>query len=192
MPTIEKTIEKINSFAELPSGWRFGEGGAISAGKISFAVNLILYAENLGITRANAFAGSDLELLISFYFENKSIDLTFEADGSITFAADCDGEQVGFQENLTLKDAYDKIWQFQNQTTSESFIQRTTTRKAESFQALHSNLRLTAVSRSSIRTVPKKQVAQYASTLPNSTQIRRPYPKSIGTSQRTEFRRRVS
>jgi hypothetical protein len=135
VPTIKKTIEKVEGFANLSKGWRFGKGDAIDQEKRFFAVRLLEYASQYEITRANVFALADGGLLISFYIGKHTLDLTLEADGTLTTAEDFEDEQVSFLDKLCLTDAYDKIWEF-NQNTLESSIQTTTNQNSEDLRVL--------------------------------------------------------
>lgn len=184
MPNIIDTIKKIKDFVKLPSGWRFGEGGAISDEKIDFAERLVRYAEENGISRANAFAGADGEVLVSFYIDNYTIDLTLEADGSITFAKDFEDEQITFIPNLRSNDAYEKIWEFSQkiQNTSESFTHATMTQKQENLKVWLSSHRLqTKVSPLLKQTVRLRVASQYVSTSQDFIKIKPEFQKSTGT-----------
>ena len=97
------TIKKVENFANLDNGWRFGKGMPISAKNISLAKRLLKYGDAYGIERFNAFAGEEGELMVSFYYLEKSIDLTLEVSGSVTFAEDEEDEQIDFIPNLTMR-----------------------------------------------------------------------------------------
>lgn len=194
MPTISETIKKIEDFGNLPEGWRFGRGGAISQEKISEAISIMECAEAQDIVRANAFAGEDGELLLSFYIDDCAIDLTLESDGSLTYAEDKGNEQIKFVENLVLDDAYDLICQFSlNLNTFESFTQEITIQKAVSLKASLSNhpLRIKE-SRLSRPLVRSRIVRVYASTLPRSIQTKQGFPKSTGIYLTRQSRRSVA
>lgn len=194
MPSITDTIRKIRSFAHLPKGWRFGEGDSISEEKIKSAVRLVEDAESVGILRANAFAGGEGELLVSFYIGDDSIEITLEADGSVTFAEDCGDEQIDFIENLRLDEAYDKIWEFSEQivATSESYIPKTTTLKPAHLRVSVSNLLPMAGLASSRRNVRRQPARQSANTLENFIKIKPAFQKSTGAFQPKTFRPRAA
>ncbi len=185
MPNITETIRKIRNFAHLPKGWRFGEGDFISEEKIKSAVRLVEDAESVGISRANAFAGGEGELLVSFYIGDDSIEVTLETDGGITFAEDCGNEQIDFIENLRLDEAYDKIWEFSERivVTSELYTPETTTLKPAHLRASVSSRPLTAGLVSSTGNVLRQPARQYANILENSIKIKPASQKSTGASQ---------
>lgn len=194
MPNITDTIRKIRGFAHLPKGWRFGEGDSISEEKIRSAVRLVENAESVGILRANAFAGGEGELLVSFYIGDDSIEITLEADGNITFAEDCGDEQIDFIENLRLDEAYDKIWQFSERivATSELYTLKITTLKPAHLRASVLSRLLTAGLASSRRNVRRQLAGQYANTLENSIKIKPASQKSTGASQTKISRTRAA
>ena len=194
MPNITDTIRKLRSFEHLPKGWRFGEGDSISKEKIKSAVRLVEDAESVGILRANAFAGGEGELLISFYIGDDSIEITLEADGSITLAEDCGNEQIDFIENLRPDEAYDKIWEFSERivATSELYTPKTTTLKPAHLRASVSNRPLMAGLASFRRNVRRQPVKQSADTLENSIRIKPASQKSTGASQPKTFRARAA
>ena len=167
MPTIQQTIKKVNGFAHLPDGWRFGEGSAIAEDKILQAERLLNYAEQKGISRTNGFAQTDGGLLVSFYIDNHTLDLTLESDGSLTIAEDFEDEQIDYVENLEFRDAYDRICQFSEnlENVFESFTQTTTTANVEDLKVqLSPRRQRTTASPYSIRTVRQKVEEQSAST----------------------------
>jgi hypothetical protein len=194
MPNINQTVQKIENFAHLPYGWRFGEGLPISRDKINAAILLVEHAESQGITRANAFAGAEGELSISFYVGENSIELVLEADGSITFAEDRKGEQINFVENLSLEDAYDKIWTFSNpsQNTLELSIHEIITRKQGNSTASLLDRRRMGEYRSSKEVVRYIQARASATTSHNITQIRPERQKSTGIFHQKVSRQAVA
>ena len=175
MPNISDTITKLKSFASLPQGWRFGEGGPISSDAITLGVNWVKYAESVGITRANAFAGPDLEIAVTFYRDDRSIEITLESDRSITFAEDCGDEQLTFVENLGLEQVINKIWAFQfpHQIFVEYSIRETTIpRAAGSLVSRSRTLPTAAGSPSLTSNVPIPKVEKSANTSQSITETK--------------------
>lgn len=175
MPTINQTIKKIHNFANLPQGWRFGEGDAIAENKRMFAVRLIEYAGENGIERMNAFALVDGGILVSFYVGDYALDLTIEANESLTYAEDYKDEQLDFTEHLCLDNAYNKIWQFSQriQNISESSIQTSMSQNSADLRVppLPRRQRTTAYpsSRETVRlNAVKRSADTYQYTIPNS------------------------
>lgn len=137
MPIIQETIQKVREFAELPEGWHFGEGMPLSQARIDFAVTLLEFAEQFDVQRANAFPGIAGQVEITFYNENRMLEITLEADDSITIAEDKGREQVYFEENRSRSDAFRKIEEFSRDIcpTSDLFIENTMTLNVRISQA---------------------------------------------------------
>ena len=182
MPDLARTIKKVANFANLETGWRFGKGGPISAQKIEFAKRLLEYGNAYGIERFNVFAGEEGELMVSFYYLEKSVDLTLETNKSVTFAEDEGDEQIAFTPNLTPADSYEKIWQFA-QLTQELFTQKTMTMKEADSKAYLSNLRQMAVSPSLTRNVVLRQAGQSVHILPDTMTRAQAIPQFTGKFQ---------
>ncbi len=184
MPNISTTIRKIESFATLPVGWRFGKGLPVTNFNIEIGKLFLQYGFDFGIERFNAFAGDSGEVMISFYFADHNIDLTFEVNHTVTFEENIGDEQVQFLDNLNIKDAFDKICQF-TQSISESSIQETTTLSKEDSRVSPSNLpHQTAASPSLKYNVVLMQAGQSANTSASSTTRSRAIRQYIGRSRR--------
>jgi len=112
MPTIRETIQKVRDFAELPEGWHFGEGLPPSQGRIGQAIGFLEYAQFSDLERANAFPGINGQVEVTFYRADRMLEITIEADDSITIAEDRDREQISLEENLSQSDAYQRLEEF--------------------------------------------------------------------------------
>lgn len=187
MPNLSNTIKKVENFANLAIGWRFGKGLPIDFGKIETAKDLLEVGDAQGIKRFNAFAGDEGELMISFYYLDKTIDLTLNNDGSITFAEDVEDEQIDFIPNLNYDDAIEKICQFA-QNTQEPFTQMTMTLKKEDLRAYRSNPRQTVGASLFLkRFVELKRARQSADTSKHTTMQELGIPQYTGKSQVMTF-----
>lgn len=123
------TLLKLKSFRHLPEGWHFGSGGPLQANVISEAertYNLLIF---LGLTRTNAFAGSDGEAQVVAYHRNHVVSITVEANLSFTVDHEVDGNSVDYDDGLNfdnvktkLREIAERIW-----STSGSSIRPTTT-----------------------------------------------------------------
>src|SRR6266542_209927 len=107
MPTIQETIQKIREFADLLNGWHFGEGAPFSQQRVEQAILFVNYGRLLGVTRANAFPGVRGEIEIRFYEDERMLEITIEADNSLTIAEDGDHIQMAFDEGLSATHAYE-------------------------------------------------------------------------------------
>jgi hypothetical protein len=120
MPTIQETIKKVREFGDLAEGWHFGGGVTPSADRIAEAVHFLTLAEYLGANRSNAFPGASGQVEITFYGEDRMLEITFEADGSLTVAEDQSNEQVFFLDNITRGDAFKRLWEFTHNVWASS------------------------------------------------------------------------
>lgn len=130
MPTVQETIQKAREFIALPAGWHFGEGVPPSQARISQAIHFLEFAEQYDISRANAFPGVRGQVEVTFYDANRMLEITIEADDTITIAEDRDREQIYFAENRSRVDAYRKLEEFSQDIwpSSDLFIGNTMTR----------------------------------------------------------------
>ncbi len=124
MPTIRETINKVEEFAELPEGWHFGEGLPPTQERIGQAVAFLEYANFSNLERANAFPGVRGQIEVTFYNADRMLEITIEADDSVTIAEDKGNEQVSFEENLSKYDAYQRLDEFSQSiwVSSDHFI----------------------------------------------------------------------
>jgi hypothetical protein len=109
MPTIQQTIQKVREFAELPNGWHFGDGMAPPQPRIDKAILIISRARLLGLERANAFPGVDGQIEVTFYDDGRMLEITIEADNSLTIAEDENDIQVGFSEAVSTPQLYERL-----------------------------------------------------------------------------------
>jgi hypothetical protein len=124
MPTVEQTIQKVRGFSNLPEGWHFNEGVPPTLERVERAIRFLAYAELNRLSRANAFPGTSGQIEVTFYLDTRMLEITLEADDSITIAEDVGDEQFYFEENLFTYDAYRKIEEFSQEIwlSSDLFI----------------------------------------------------------------------
>lgn len=139
MPSFEQTTQLVEQFRELPIGWRFGRGMPISDVLISRAKNLLMQGSENGLDRFNAFAGDDGEVMVSFYVDDRILDITLNNnDTCIVVEEDYNREEVQFLEDASLQTALRALWNFSLNTTELS-IPETGTWKVEDSQGLALN-----------------------------------------------------
>lgn len=196
MPSIKETINKVESFNMLQKGWHFGDGDAISDDYVKIGTIFLQFAELLGIQKANAFPGENGELQITFYQNNKFLEITIEADRKITVAEDVNDKNVSYEENLNLTEVIEKlkIWGTHraNRTTSEQYTVNTMTRTENAFQVWRSANRLTAEFQLSRRSAPSKRAEQFVIISDDTIQNRLESHLFSGKSQETIYRRSVN
>ncbi len=105
--------KKIKSFGELEDGWDFGTGRASPPEVINKAVEIYNLSETYGI-EANAFPGTDGEIMFAIYPESHYLEFTFELDDSVTFYREKDDQEICYQEGLSFEDAKTKIGEFEH------------------------------------------------------------------------------
>jgi hypothetical protein len=182
MPTIAETIRKINEFAELPNGWHFGEGVPPSQDARRRAISFVSAANALGIKRANAFPGASGQVQVTFYHDDRMLELTLEEGGAVTIAEDEGSRQIEFKEGASQADAYASLWKF-GQTLWDSLessivstmIQSVTTSLVRLLTSPATNL-----SPLSIENVLLKRAVESANTFRHSIASRPANPLSFG------------
>ena len=77
----EQTASKIRSFRNLPRGWHYGQGIAISRDIVEKALSIHSFMLTLGFADTNTFPGVGGEILLTFYYNNHCIEVTIEPNG---------------------------------------------------------------------------------------------------------------
>ncbi len=109
MPTIQEAVTKVREFANLPDGWHFGDGVAPPLDRIERAVHLIRRGSLLGLKRANAFPGVNGQVEVTFYDDDRMLEITIETDGSLTVAENKSNRQLSLSEGLSASHAYERL-----------------------------------------------------------------------------------
>ncbi len=132
MPTYIQTKRYIESLADLPIGWHYGQGVAPSGDFIQHASLLLDHADSLGFDRFNAFPGIDGELQLTIYDGANFYALTIEPDSGITVLHRQNREEIFYQENLNFMSTLIKLEDFAFEIchTLDTFTQSTLTPKA--------------------------------------------------------------
>jgi|SRR5208282_5323770 len=138
-----KTLEKIISFQNLPTGWHFGEGGPVQLPVIQRAIKLYWSIVLQGIVRTDAFAGADGEILLTAYHGDHYFGVVIEQDGKMTFRHEFKDEELKYIEvdrlseiEKAIGEAAGVIWR----TTSDFFIQTTSSVSAIGLTSYHSSV----------------------------------------------------
>lgn len=140
-----ETIAKIQSFAKLPSGWHYGQGGSPSRQAISDAVVWSNILTGLGFSRTDAFPGASGEILITAYHGAHQIDIIVEADLTISLTHEYNDEErsagvhhVSVQEAIqVLGKIVGEIW-----STSDFYTPGTSTQTRINLPALPSEMEM--------------------------------------------------
>ncbi len=137
MPTINQTINKIYQFAELPTGWHYGDGGPIDQKMIERAHEFLLTASGLDIDEVNAFPGIDGQIELIIYNGNLTTAFVFEEDNTVSVTEESKCEIISDVYGLTCLEAEERLWKLsqKNQTISDSFISSYGTAEIRSLEA---------------------------------------------------------
>ncbi|MCA1622794.1 MAG: hypothetical protein LC778_03180 [Acidobacteria bacterium] len=73
MPTINQTIRKINSFAQLPKGWHYGDGKPITQEMIEQAIEFLLTAEEQNIDDISITKESKGQIIWDIYEQSYEV-----------------------------------------------------------------------------------------------------------------------
>jgi hypothetical protein len=193
MPNILETFDLIDSLAELPEGWNFGEGVAACSISLQQSQDVLRFAFDLGHKEADAFPGIDGEIQVCFYNEDDTLEITSEIDGTVSITVEKNDETVLFREKVAFTDAikilkdftYNKCRSYVLSTSASTIIG-----KRSGYQVWHLDpQQQTKASPLSIKSVPSKQQKIYASTLRSSTLRLRELPLSSGKYQVSKFPR---
>jgi hypothetical protein len=128
-PIPTRTLDKIKSFTKLRRGWHYGRGGPISREILDIAADLHGHLMMIGLTRTDAFAGADGEVLLTAYHNDHYVGVTIESKDKIAVRHEGGDRDVSFVEELNVRKAKNEllrivrgIW-----TMSVSYTQRIST-----------------------------------------------------------------
>jgi hypothetical protein len=135
---------KIDSFAHLPIGWRYGEGGPISEPVRKAALLFHRRAANLGFTETDVAPGASGAIAFAIVFKGHFLEFVIQPDLSVDFWHDVNGEEVTSVEGLTLDQALTRLLEFANRrwNSSDSSTRTTSTQDLTDSQARHLKIRL--------------------------------------------------
>ena len=99
------TASKIKSFACLPHGWRFDEGGPIAAREIASALKWVEFLAECGVTEADASPGESGSILLAAFISGKYTQIVFEPTGDFTVSRYLRPERALYRSNLSETEA---------------------------------------------------------------------------------------
>jgi hypothetical protein len=103
-----RVLDEIRSFASLPVGWDYGNGGPIP----EYAINKALYWAELFSLKGldiNAGPGTDGEVAVSGKLGDSRIEIVIEPDDTITVIFDFKGTRVSYEPRVPIQEAQDRI-----------------------------------------------------------------------------------
>lgn len=96
---------KIESFAHLREGWRYGEGGPVSLATIYYALEWRKFLSLHGATKIAAVPGAGREIVIAATIGGEYTEIIIEPDGTVTVIRDqCDREEI-YKSDLSMTQA---------------------------------------------------------------------------------------
>lgn len=118
MPTIQQTINKIQTFGKLPEGWHYGEGVSANIETIKIARYFLVKATLWGLKEADAFPGIDGQIEVTLYSGNKTLSVMFEIDNTVSIVEEINNEIIWDDYEQPYKVAEQKLWELsqENQT----------------------------------------------------------------------------
>ncbi|WP_372906741.1 hypothetical protein [Rhodohalobacter sp.] len=136
----EDVLAKLNEFADLEDGWSYGEGKPIDADVIEKAKTLFKIG-NYFLSDADVFPGTNGQILLVFYVDERCIEFTINEDLSVDVAVEhgigYDFEVTYEKRNISLREAERVINKF-NMTewkSSDLFITNTMIADVKDFEA---------------------------------------------------------
>jgi hypothetical protein len=108
------TEDKILNFADVVSGWHFGEGASISASAIRDAMKLHNNFLMYGFYETDAFPGLAGEVRVTAYHGNQYFEFTREINGEWSYIYELDGAIEHELDGLTMEQAEETVKKVSN------------------------------------------------------------------------------
>ena len=166
MANIIATLDLIDTFAEFPRGWSYGEGVPASSISVAQIKDLVRFAYDSGIREFEAFPGLSGEVQVCFYIDDDTLEITAETGGLLTIVVEKQDEIVLRKENASFREGVKFIKEFAENkchsyapSTSESI----TIEKRSGYQVWLSDRPRTAASQSFSRNAFRTQVSNSVS-----------------------------
>lgn len=102
MPTIDETKVKLSGFADLETGWHFGEGVSPKSDIIASALTILEKLSSVGIERVNAFPGIAGEVRVTAYLADDYYEFTVEKNGTVSHVYERSDVEMESSEGLSL------------------------------------------------------------------------------------------
>jgi hypothetical protein len=130
---LRSTENKINSFANLPDGWDYGDGGSIPKHTRDTAIAWDRLLQTQGFIETDAFPGADGEIVVAVGIGEHYFEVIIEPDDTISLAYDFRRKQVSYRPNMTSMEAVQAILELTGQICGVSgyYTQINTTKNRE-------------------------------------------------------------
>lgn len=169
---LSATKEKILRFANVETGWHYGEGVAISENSLGLGLAILDKLILMGFTETDAFPGVRGDIQITAYDLPDFYEFNIELDGTFTIVHERNGEELSYDASLSLRAALQKIdeFAFKKCDYSDSSILHASTADAEGLPVMLSETHQTAAeSQLWIAPAPNGRQEKFALILPGIT-----------------------
>lgn len=178
----DSVTQKLNSFAQLPDGWHFGEGRRSKLLALNYAKTINRIAITNG-WQTDAFPGISGEIMLSIENSAHYYEVVIEIDGTLNFVEEKNGEELQ-RRNISIADMVETL--SPNSSSCPTFVLYTphigTKQKDDSHVWLFGTLAqsLGAEFQSSNETVLKNEAGPFARTLEHTMSSSSPDRFSFG------------
>jgi hypothetical protein len=144
--------EKLNSFANLPDGWDYGEGGPIPVERIALAHVWNSFLRSRGFFDTDVSPGTDGEIAIGGRLGNHYVEIILEPDSTVSVAYDRNRKQVFYKlhqqpweaQKVVVK-LMDEIWSASTLFTGTSITPPKTSGSGQLFATTEDHYRLSVL-----------------------------------------------
>jgi hypothetical protein len=126
-----RTLQKLENFGSLQTGWHYGSGGPIDGAVLNLARELHSYLLFVGFTHTDAFPAEDGEVLLTAYHKDHYIGVIIEPGPNHSFSLNHEINRVDseYVEGVTkgdvqrlLRQIARSIWSTPDSSTHQSLI----------------------------------------------------------------------
>jgi hypothetical protein len=121
LATPKNAEQTIKSFADLPKGWDYGEGGPIAKPVIDAALEWNSFLSLQGF-RTDAFPGAEGEISVSASVNDHYLEVIVEDDEKVSVAYDYQRKQVFYELRRTPEEAREIVFKVMGKIWSVSTL----------------------------------------------------------------------
>lgn len=192
---VSQTSRKIASFAELPVGWHYGEGGPAAPETIQLARILEAHLKMIGFSKTSAFPGPDGDIMVVGYRGPHDLEVIISPVGRFDIVHVLDRQDCATEEATKIEDAKAALTRLGKQIWGSLGLSMgaTSTTSAKSSRASGSSRPMMAEPQYYARTASARVYEGHADTLFISmTTASLGTPQSTGPSPKKRTPRRAA